>query len=154
MQNPFSWSYLNAQPYQGAVWGSLSIAFLVVSSVGFVGSLLIYYDVIKVGRANRLLRGPIQQATGIASVILGIGLIFFALRVMDVSAFGLGKRLWLYLVTLAGLIEAAYYVYYFRVVYPPKARALEAQRTKQRYLAPAVAGGSGTARKRNKKKKR
>ena len=154
MQNPFSWSYLNAQPWEMATWGPFSIAFLVVCGVGFVASLLIYYNVIKIGRANRLLRAPVQQAAGIASVILGIGLVFFALRIMDVSAFGLGKRLWLYLVTLAGLIEAAYYVYYFLVVYPPKARALAAQRVKQRYMAPAVAGGSSNARRRNRKKKR
>ena len=154
MQNPFSWSYLNAQPWEMATWGPLSIAFLAVCGVGFVAALLIYYDVIKIGRGNRLIRGPIQQAAGAASVILGIGLVFFALRITHVSAFGLSKRLWLYLVTLAGVVEAAYYVYYFRVVYPPKARALQAERAKKRYLAPAVAGGSGTPRRRSRKKKR
>ncbi|HET9013959.1 MAG TPA: hypothetical protein VFN57_00055 [Thermomicrobiaceae bacterium] len=154
MQNPFSWSYLNAQPYEMATWGPLSIAFVAVSGVGFIAALLIYYDVIKIARGNRLLRGPIQQAAGIASIILALGLIFFAFRIMNVSAFGLGKRLWQYLVVLAGLIEAAYYLYFLRVVYPPRARALAAERAKRRYLAPAVAGGSGSGRKRSKKKKR
>lgn len=154
MQNPLSWSYLTAPVTETPAWGPFSIAFVAIFVTGFVVALGLYYDVGKRFRENRLLSGAIQLGASIAMIVFGLGLFFFVFRVLHVSAFGLHMRIWLYLTFLAAVGMGSYFWYYLKNVYPEKARVIEAARIKQRYLVPAVAGGSGNSRRRPRKKKR
>lgn len=155
MQNPFSWDYLNAPLWRMSTWGPLSIAFALVCGIGFIVSLLIYYDVGGISRRapNRIVAAALQRATAISSILFGLGLFFFSFRALHVSAFGLYKRYWLYLVLIGLLVEGGYYLWWARSVYPVKLRELEAQKLRQRYLAPAVTGGSSGRRRRKRKKR-
>lgn len=154
MQNPLSWSYLTAPIAETPAWGPFSIMFLVIFVTGFVVALGLYYDVGKRFRENRLLYDAIQRGASIAMIVFGIGLFFFVFRALQVSAFGLHMRIWLYLTFLAAVGIGGYFWYYLKNLYPEKVRAIEAARIKRRYLAPAVAGGSGNGRRRTRKKKR
>jgi hypothetical protein len=138
MQNPFDWDYLTAPINKTPAWGVLSVIYLVIFGLGFIASILAYNDVGGRLRRNRLLYSTLRQASGVAMVIFGIGLAFFAFRMMRVSAWNLHMRIWLYLTFLAFLALVGYYAYYFRAIYPLKRRALEAQRQKRKYLAPAA----------------
>ncbi|MDI3340407.1 MAG: hypothetical protein QJR03_07725 [Sphaerobacter sp.] len=153
MRNPLSWDYLNAPLYDTPVWGPFSIAFVALCSVGFVASLLAYYDAGRwLSRRYPIAYRTIQRATGISSVLFGLGLFFFTFRFLHVSAWGLYKRFWLYLVLLALLAEAGYYLWWARTVYPAKVRAHAAEQLKRRYLEPALAGGP--RRRGGKRRKR
>lgn len=153
MQNPFSWSYLTAPTTKTAVWGPLSIAFLVVTGILLVGSIFFYYDPTRLSKKTKPLRHAVEIVTTTAGVLAVCGLFFFLLRALQINVFSLEKRIWIYLVTLGYLIVAGYFAYFLWVAYPPKRQAIEAYRLKQRYLAPAIAGGSGARGSRNSRKK-
>lgn len=154
MQNPFSWHYLTAPVYDTPVWGPLSVTYIILFSVGFIASILIYNNIGGRLRRNTVLFDALRQASSILMPIFGLGLLFFLFRFLHVSALGLHMRLWLYLTALALLVVVGYYAYFFRTVYPRKVAAVEAERVKQRYLVPAVAGGSGSSRRRSRKRKK
>ncbi|MBX6341171.1 MAG: hypothetical protein IRY97_01835 [Thermomicrobiaceae bacterium] len=144
MQNPLSWHYLTAPYWETPVWGPLSIAYLVVFVLGFIVSLGLYYDVLKLSRKNPPLHQAVRRAAPPALTIFAVGLIFFTFRALHVSAWGLHMRIWLYLTALALAIYAAYWIRYARTVYPAQVKAYQARLLKERYLRPAVAGGSGS----------
>ncbi len=142
MQNPLSWSYLTAPIYKTPTWGPFSIAFVVLFGVGLILSLVLYNDLFRQLRKNRLLYDVVQKATGILMPIFAIGLFFFMFRFMRVSAFYLSLRLWLYLSFAAFVACMTYFAYYMRTVYPLHVKAEEAKRLKQRYLAPSPSASS------------
>src|SRR5579875_2303319 len=153
MQNPFSWSYLTAPITKTAVWGPLSIAFLVVTGLTLAGSIFFYYDPIGLSKKTKPLRHAVEVATTAAGILAVCGVFFFVLRILQLNVFTLEKRFWIYLVTLGYVIVAGYFTYFLLVAYPPKRQAIEAYRLKQRYLAPAIAGGSGPRASRSSRKK-
>lgn len=149
MQNPFSWSYLTAPTYKTPVWGPLSIAFLVVSGILLVGSIYFYYDPFGFSKKTKPLRHVVEMVSSTVGILAVCGLFFFLLRALQVNVFSLEKRIWIYLVALGYIIAAGYLTYFLWVAYPPKRQAIEAYRLKQRYIAPAIAGGSGARGPRN-----
>lgn len=150
MQNPFSWSYLDASMAFTPIWGPLSIAFVSICGVGLVASILVYYNIFGLARRNRLLTKTIEHGTEISTVLFGLGLFFFLFRLTHVALLTFEKRFWLYLVTLGLLIEIAYFVYFAAFVYPARKRAYAADQLKRRYLRPAAAGNSGGSRRRSR----
>lgn len=157
MQNPFSWSYLTAPITKTPTWGPFSVAFVVLFGSGLLISIVLYNDVFRQFRKNRLLYDAIRRGTGILMPIFAIGLFFFLFRFLRVSAFYLSLRLWMYLCFLAFVASAAYFVYYLRTDYPRQVKAAAAQRLKQRYLTPSPAAssisrGQRHARRRKKAK--
>lgn len=150
MRNPLSWDYLNAPLWDTPVWGPFSITFVALCGIGFVASLLVYYDVIRLSQRYPIARAEIQRGAAIAAVLFGLGLFFFTFRFLHVSAFGFYKRFWLYLVLLALLAEAAYYIWWARTVYPAKVRAAAAEELKRRYLEPVSSGRRRGARRRKR----
>lgn len=125
---------------------------MALCGVGFIAALLAYNDVGGLSKRYPIASKEIQRAAAIAAVLFGLGLFFFAFRFLHVSAFGFYKRFWLYLVLLALLAEAGYYIWWARTVYPAKVRAVAAEQLKRRYLEPAYAGGG--RRRGGKRKKR
>lgn len=150
MQNPFSWSYLDAPMALTPTWGPLSIAFVSVCGVGLIASILVYYNIFGITRRNRLLTKTIEHGTEISTILFGLGLFFFLFRLTHVALLTFEKRFWLYLVALGLLIEVAYFIYFAAVVYPARKRAYAAAQLKRRYLQPAAAGSSGGGRRRSR----
>lgn len=149
MQNPLSWSYLTAPIYNTPTWGPFSIAFVALFGTGLIIALVLYNDLFRQLRKNRLLYDTARRGSGIMMAIFFLGLFFFLFRFMRVSAFYLSYRLWLYLCFLAFVVSAAYFVYYMVSTYPKHVKAQEAEKLKKRYLAPSASASSISPSKRH-----
>ncbi len=154
MQNPFSWGYLTAPLNHTPTWGPFSIAFVSIFGVGLFLSLVSYNDLFRQFRKRRLLYNIVRGGSSILMLIFTIGLIFFLFRYLRVSAFYLSLRLWMYLCFLAFVAYGTYFVYQIVAVYPAQVKAAEAQRLKQRYLAPSPSASSISRSKRNKRRRK
>jgi hypothetical protein len=154
MQNPFSWDYLTAPVGQTPVWGPFSVAFLAMFGLGFLVALFFYYDSQRRVQRNPILLRMIQRGTIISMVVFGIGLFFFLMRVLQVSALGLHMRLWLYLCFLIAILMLAYFWYYIRRVYPARVAEYEVGLKKREYIQRPAHGSSGGRRGRARRKKR
>jgi hypothetical protein len=157
MQNPLDWGYLTAPLFKTPTWGPFSIAFVAIFGFGLVATLVLYNDLFRRLRRNRLLYDAIRRYAAILMPIFVIGLIFFAFRALRVSAFYLYMRLWIYLAFVAALAVAAYFVYYITTEYPRQVAALKAAEIKRRYLVPspsASAVSRSQRRSRQRKKSR
>jgi hypothetical protein len=161
VNNPFSWEYLTTPVSETAVWGPFSIAFVLLFGAGLFLALFFSYDAPKRLENRQLLLRTIQRGTMIAIPVFSLGLLFFLFRILQISAWGLGMRVWLYLFALIAVIMVAYFWYYIRTVYPRLVAWEEAELQKQAYIRrPAHGGGAGTRQRsraktgKGKKKKR
>lgn len=146
MDNPFSWDYLTTRPESGQVFGPFAILYLILFTLGFLVSLFFYND-----GARRYVRHSVKlratrRGAGIALVVFGIGLFFFAIRVLQINPFTFGMRIWLYLSLLAVIAMLAAFAYYRRTVLPHELRAYEQRKLKQRYLKPDPITAAALAR--------
>ena len=153
MTNPFSWDYLTAPIEETAVWGPFSIAFALIFATGLIVAIFLNYDSNSRLKNRPLLHQTVQRATWIGIAVFGIGLFFFMFRVLQISAFGLHMRIWVYLSALAAAIMLVYFWYYARNVYPRKVAAEEAEARKQAYINRPAHRGSGNRKQRRKKKR-
>lgn len=145
MTNPFSWEYLTAPVSETAVWGPFSIAYVLFFAVGLFLAMFFNYDAPKRLENNQLLLRTIQRAVMIAIPVFSLGLLFFIFRVLQISALGLGMRIWLYIFLLIAVLMLGYFWYYIRKVYPRLVAAEEAEKQRLEYLRrPAHGGGAGT----------
>jgi hypothetical protein len=156
VRNPFSWDYLTAPVWETPVWGPFSIAFLAVFGVGFITAMFFYYDSQKRLGQNPILLRVVQRGTIIAMSVFGVGLFFFLMRFLQVSAIGLHMRLWLYLCALAAIIMLASFWYYVRRVYPARIAEYEVAQRKREYLSRPARGSAaaGGRRRRSRRKGR
>jgi hypothetical protein len=153
--NPFSWDYLTTPVSETAVWGPFSIAYLLVFATGLILAIFFSYDAPKRLEGRQLLLRTIERGTWIAIPIFSLGLIFFVFRFLQISALGLGMRIWLYIWALAAIAMVAYFWYYVRTVYPRLAAAEEADARKKAYIQrPAHGGGNRPKRRKATKKKK
>ena len=123
---------LLAVPYADEVFGPLAIVYLIIFIAGFLTATALYFRPparLKDHALRRRLSGRIAQAFMWA---FGVGLVFFAFRVMGLP--GLGIRLWLYVTALGVAGVLGYVVYYLRRHYPEQLAAYEAQQLKRQYL--------------------
>jgi len=109
MHNPLSWAYMTTPVDQADVWGPFSIAYLVIFSLGLLGSLGVVTNAgARLGRPLRV-SNTIRRACAVLLPIFAVGLFFFLCRVLRVSAYNLSIRLWLYLSLAAVVAVVAYY---------------------------------------------
>lgn len=123
---------LLAVPFAEEVFGPLAVVYLIVFIAGFLTATALYFRPparLKGHALRRRISGRIAQGFIWA---FGIGLVFFAFRVMGLP--GLGIRLWLYVAALGVLGVLGYVVYYLRRHYPAQLAAYEAQQLKRQYL--------------------
>ncbi|TVR76419.1 MAG: hypothetical protein EA415_01190 [Sphaerobacteraceae bacterium] len=157
MSNPFSWDYLTTPVSETAIWGPFSVAYLLVFATGLFLAIFFANDAPKRLKNQRLLLQTIQRATLIAIPVFSLGLLFFVFRILQISAWGLGMRVWLYIMAIIAGIMIIYFWYYIRTVYPKMAAADEAEKQKEAYIR-RPAHGSGSPRpkprKGGKKKKK
>ncbi|HET7035802.1 MAG TPA: hypothetical protein VFI42_09000 [Thermomicrobiaceae bacterium] len=152
------WHYLTAPTFEVPTWGPFSIAFLAVFGLGFVASIVLYNDLGRLLRkhTDRLVAAMVQRFAGFGIAVFAIGLFFFAMRYLSISAFTLSMRVWLYFSSLLLLALGAYALYYLMRVYPAQVKARDAELLKRRYLAatPAATSADRKRRKRARKRKR
>lgn len=155
MSNPFSWDYLTTPVSETAIWGPFSIAYLLVFGTGLFLAIFFANDAPTRLKNQHLLLKTIQRATLIAIPVFSLGLLFFLFRILQISAWGLGMRIWLYIMALIAGVMIIYFWYYIRTIYPRLAAAEEAERQKEAYIRrPAHGGGPRPkSRKGGKKKK-
>ena len=122
MRNPLDWSYLTAPITKTPTWGPFSIAFVALFGAGLLATIVLYNDLFRQLRKNRLLYDAIRRFSAILMPIFAFGLIFFAFRALRVSAFYLYMRLWLYLAFAAAAAVSAYFIYYMTSEYPVRSR--------------------------------
>ena len=143
MDNPFSWDYLTTVPGTDEVFGPFAVIYLVVFGVGFLGSVFLYNDGARHYTKNALKRRVIKRGAAIAMTVFGVGLFFFAIRILQINPFTFGMRLWLWLSLLAVLGMFGYFAYYLRTIYPKHLREYEGRKVKAQYLRPAAVSPAG-----------
>ena len=146
MNNPFSWEYVTTAPGPDDVFDVFGVVCLVIFGVGFLVSLVLSNDGARRYVSHPLKRRLLKRVGGIGTAVCGAGLFFFGVRALQINPFGFALPIWLWLCLLALAALLVYAAYYARVVLPGQLRAYEQQQVKQRYLRPAMSGGSGRAR--------
>ena len=145
MDNPFSWDYLTTVPRTNEVFGPFAVAYLVLFGLGFLTSVFLYNDGARRYTKNQVKRRVIKRGSVIAMTVFGVGLFFFAIRVLQINPFTFGMRLWLWLSFLAVLVMVGYFAYYLRTEYPVQLREYQGRKVKAQYLRPTAAVPSGGA---------
>jgi hypothetical protein len=154
VSNPFSWDYLTTPVSETAVWGPFSIAYLLFFTAGLFLAIFFSQDAPKRLKGRQLLLRTIERGTLIAIPVFSMGLLFFLFRFLQISAWGLGMRVWLYFWALVAVVMVAYFWYYIRTVYPRLAAEEDMQARKQAYIKrPAHGGGGGSAKNRSRRRK-
>jgi hypothetical protein len=151
VSNPFSWDYLTTPVGETAIWGPFSIAFVLVFGTGLFLALFFANDAPKRLKQQHLLLRTIQRGTLIAIPVFSIGLLFFLFRILQISAWGLGMRIWLYIMAFIAGVMILYFWYYIRTVYPKMAAAEEAEKQKEAYIRRPAHGGRGPVRPKARK---
>ncbi len=138
MQNPFDWDYLTAPLWRMPTWGPLSIAYVVLFSLGFLVCMWVYNDPRRlIRKRNPLLAQFLRRIAGWGLGVFGIGLFFFLFRLGRISAFNLYMRIWLYVSVLLAVVWATYAGYVLTRIYSPLARQrAEELRRKQYAMLP------------------
>jgi 4-hydroxybenzoate polyprenyltransferase len=139
MDNPFSWDYLTTVPGTDEVFGPFAIAYLIVFGVGFLGSIYLYNDGASRYLDHPVKRRAIRRGATFATIVFGVGLFFFGIRVLQINPFNFGMRIWLWLSALAAVVLFAFFAYYLRTRYPAQLKTYEERRLKQQYLRPVAA---------------
>lgn len=140
MDNPFSWDYLTTVPGPDEVFGPFAVLFLILFGVGFLVSIFLYNDGARRYINHGLKRRTIRRFAGIAMIIFGVGLFFFAIRILQIDPFTFGMRIWLWLSLLALLGLAAASAYYITAKYPGELQEYEARKVRSQYLRPQAPG--------------
>ena len=148
MDNPFSWDYLTTVPRTSEVFGPFAVAYLILFGLGFLTSVFLYNDGARRFTTNQIKRRIIKRFSAIAMTVFGIGLFFFAIRMLQINPFTFGMRLWLWLSFLAVVIMVGYFAFYLRTEYPAQLREYEGRKVKAQYLraSAAVPGAAPTVR--------
>jgi hypothetical protein len=139
---------LTTVPGTNEVFGPFAVAYLILFGLGFLLSVFLYNDGARRYTKNALKRRVIKRGSAIAMAIFGVGLFFFAIRMLQINPFSFGMRLWLWLSFLAFLVMLGYFAYYLRTVYPDELREYEDRKVKAQYLRPAASTSAtpGTVR--------
>lgn len=137
MTNPFDWGYLTTVPKGrdlGDVFGPFAIAYLIIFALGLVAALALGRWLERRFRDHALHRRLARRATQIATWLAGIGLVFFAFRVLELPF--LGMRLWLYLNALAVLVALGLAGWYWFARYPAALARYRDEEARRQYLRP------------------
>ena len=144
MDNPFSWDYLTTVPGTDEVFGPFAVIYLVIFGFGFLASVFLYNDGARYYTKNALKRRLLRKASAIAMTVFGIGIFFFAIRVLQISPFNFGMRIWLWLSFLALIAMVGYFSYYLKIKYPEDLAEYEDRKVKAQYLRPTATGVAAT----------
>ncbi|HUG15197.1 MAG TPA: hypothetical protein VMM78_09280 [Thermomicrobiales bacterium] len=146
MENPFSWDYLTAPIRETSTFGPLSVVYLVLFGVTFLGCAFVFIDAQRRFADHKLRRDMFRSGANVLMWITGVGLFFFAVRYMRFELLTFERRIWMYLTFLVYTTVVSYFVYYLRAIYPQRLAAFERQRAKRKYISPSVGNAARSGR--------
>src|SRR5680860_518169 len=117
MDNPFSWDYLTTVPGPNEIFGPFAVAFLIIFTLGFAVSLIIYNNWAKRRFKDPVLHRMAKRWAGIGLIVFTLGLFFFLIRWLQINPFDLGMRLWMWLSVLGLLALVGYMLYDYKAHY-------------------------------------
>ena len=117
MDNPFSWDYLTTVPGPNELFGPFSIAFLIIFTMGFTLSIIVYNNWAKRRFKDPVLHRMAKRWAGIGLVVFTFGLFFFLIRWLQINPFDMGMRLWMWLSVLGLLALVGYILYDYKAHY-------------------------------------
>ena len=121
---------------------AVAIVYLIIFGFGFLASIYIYNDGARRYGTNAVKRRAMQRGSGVAMAVFGVGLFFFGIRILQISPFNFGMRIWLWICLLALIAMAGYFAYYFRTAYQAQLKDWQERQVKRQYMRPAHAGGT------------
>ena len=146
MPKPYSWDYLNQLPGPDDVFGPFSTAFLVVFLLGFFAAVFLYNEGGRYLTIDPVRRRYLRKYAGFLLVPLVFGLLCFAVRILQIDPFTLGRRIWLYLSLLGLLAVLAYAAWDIRANYRRDVAAQRRSSTRGRYIGGRSNGRIGSRR--------
>ena len=143
MDNPFSWDYLTTVPGPNEVFGPFSVTFLIVFTIGFLVSLVVYN-----GWAKRWFHDPVlhrmaKRWAGMGLILFTIGLLLFLIRWLQIDPFSLGMRLWMWLAWVGLIAWLGYILYDYKRHYTDLRLAYEQQQQRRELSRPMTKQGRG-----------
>lgn len=142
--NPFDWNFLTSAPPPAVRMGPFAWGYLAFMVALLAASL--FFIIVKRPqwkRTNSVRYRAVNRWGQVGLWISGLGLLFLLLRVVGLDFFNL--RIWLYLMFLATIIAAAWFLYWYRTSYPKEmAKHQKAQRARQ-YMPGSSGKGSARA---------
>ena len=140
MPKPYSWDYLNRLPGPDDVFGPFSTAFLVVFLIGFFFVAFLYNDGGRYLTTDPIRRRYLRKYAGYLLIPLVLGLLCFAVRILQIDPFTLGRRIWLYLSLLGLLAVLGYAAWDIRQNYRRDVAAQHRRSTRGRYVTTRAPG--------------
>ncbi len=137
--NPLDWNFLTSVP--SPTLGPLAWVYLAgMLSLFWVCAYFYFFKRSEWKRTNSVLKRAAERWGQIGMWIAGLGLLSFALRVIQLDFFNL--RFWFYLWALAALVAGGWFVYWYRTGYPKAMeKLLKTQRARQ-YMPGAAKKGA------------
>jgi hypothetical protein len=145
--NPISWDYLTAPLSETPTWGPFSIFYVALFVMSFTVAAYMYLDAPTRFATNKPVRDAIRVGTQWMMWLTAIGLIFFLVRALRFELITMQMRIWLYICFALYLAMIGYFIYYIRVVLPPKLAALERHRQRRAYMNQPSHRGKSRARR-------
>ncbi|CAN5680742.1 hypothetical protein BH23CHL2_BH23CHL2_02950 [soil metagenome] len=133
MNNPFSWDYMTAPMREVPTFGPYSLAFFVLFVLTFLFSAFLYVTSERRFASNHVLRRAIRTGTQIMMWLTGVGLFFFAWRLMRIDVATLHMRIWTYFFFLLYVGVIGYFIYWFRTTYRERMHAIQQARQYREY---------------------
>lgn len=111
MDNPFSSNYLSTVPGTNEIFGPFAIVYLIVFILGFVATVVVYNGGGRPLFPNNVVFRMARKWAGWGVVVFGLGLFFFAIRILQINPFGFGKRGWLWFCIVLAIGWLGYIAY-------------------------------------------
>lgn len=135
---------LNEMP----TFGPFSLAFFVLFVLTFLFSAFLYMTSGSRFATNEILRNAIRVGSQIMMWLTGIGLFFFAWRLMRIDFGTLYMRFWSYFFLALYVGVLGYFVFWFRTTYRQRMAAIQRDQVRREY------NPQGQTRKRVRRKAR
>ena len=133
MNNPLSWDYMTAPLREIPTFGPFSLAFFVLFVMSFLFAAFLYATSGSRFASNHILRDAIGTGTQIIMWLTGIGLFFFAWRLMRIDFGTLYMRFWSYLFLTLYVGVIGFFIYWLRTTYQDRINAIERDSIRREY---------------------
>jgi hypothetical protein len=133
MNSPLSWDYMTAPLREIPTFGPFSLAFFVLFALTFVFSAFLYATSGGRFATNQILKNAIRTGTQFMMWLTGVGLFFFAWRLMRIDFATLYMRIWSYIFLLLYVGVVGYFVFWYRTTYRERIATIARDQVRREY---------------------